>query len=167
VNTLEEQMAFYASYHQDARNKATHFVGVPLIMLAILVPLGWIRMEIAGFEVTAAMLLAAAVLAYYFVLDVALALAMLVVLGVLIWLAELIAARGAAQGWTWFGVLFVGGWILQLVGHMFEGRKPALVDNLFQIFVAPLFLAAEVFFSLRFKRDLQRVVQARALKLRK
>jgi uncharacterized membrane protein YGL010W len=53
------------------------------------------------------------VLAYYFVLDIALALAMLVVLGVLIWLAELIAARGAAQGWTWFGGLFVGGWILR------------------------------------------------------
>jgi uncharacterized membrane protein YGL010W len=104
VKTLEEQMAFYAAYHQDTRNKATHFVGVPLIMLAILVPLSWMRMDIAGFEVTAAMLLAAAVLAYYFVLD----------------------------SWTWFGVLFVGGWILQLVGHVFEGRKPALLDNLFQ-----------------------------------
>ena len=55
---------------------------------------------------------------------------------------------GAAPGWTWFAILFVGGWILQLVGHVFEGRKPALADNLFQIFVAPIFLAAEVFFAL-------------------
>jgi uncharacterized membrane protein YGL010W len=164
---LEEQMAFYAAYHQDARNKATHFVGVPLIMLALLIPLSFMRIEILGFGVTPAMLLAAAVLAYYFVLDVALALAMLLVLGVLIWLAELIAARGTVQGWTWFGVLFVGGWILQLVGHMFEGRKPALVDNLFQIFVAPIFLAAEVFFSLGLKSELQRLVRAAALKLRK
>jgi uncharacterized membrane protein YGL010W len=81
---LEEQMAFYARYHQDARNKATHFVGVPLIMLALLIPLSFMRIEILGFGVTPAMLLAAAVLAYYFVLDVALALAMLLVLGVLI-----------------------------------------------------------------------------------
>jgi uncharacterized membrane protein YGL010W len=105
-------------------------------------------------------LLSAAVLAYYFVLDVALALAMLVVLGVLIWLAELIAARGAAQGWTWFGVLFVGSWILQLVGHMFEGRKPALVENLFQVFVAPIFLAAEVFFALGYKPELRKRVSS-------
>jgi len=167
VNTLEEQMAFYAAYHQDARNKATHFVGVPLIMLAILVPPSFIRLEVLGVGVTAAMLLAAAVLAYYFVLDVALALAMLAVLGVLIWLAELIAARGAAQGWTWFGVLFVGGWILQLVGHVFEGRKPALADNLFQIFVAPLFLAAEVFFALGYKPRLHENVQNRALQFRR
>jgi uncharacterized membrane protein YGL010W len=166
VKTLEEEMATYAAYHQDARNKATHFVGVPLIMLALLVPLSWPSFEFFGLKVTAAMLLAAAVLAYYFVLDVALAVAMLAVLGALIWLAELIAAGGTARAWTWFGVLFVGGWILQLVGHVLEGRKPALVDNLFQIFVAPIFLAAEILFALGYKPALHSAVQARALKLR-
>jgi uncharacterized membrane protein YGL010W len=166
VKTLEEEMATYAAYHQDARNRATHFVGVPLIMLAILVPLSWPGIELAGFRLTAAMLLAAAVLAYYFVLDVPLALAMLVVLAVLIWLAELIGAGGAVRGWTWFGVLFVGGWILQLVGHAFEGRRPALVDNLFQIFVAPIFLAAEILFGLGYKPALRAAVHARALELR-
>ena len=149
-------MATYAAYHRDPRNRATHFVGVPLIMLAILVPLSWIRVEVSGFGITAAMVLAAAVLAYYFVLDVALALAMLAVLGALIWLAELIAAAGTAQAWAWFGALFVGGWILQLVGHVFEGRRPALVDNLLQIFVAPIFLMAEVFFALGYKPELRR-----------
>jgi uncharacterized membrane protein YGL010W len=163
---LEEQIASYAAYHQDVRNKATHFVGVPLITLAILVPLSWIHTDIYEFRVTAAMLLAAAVLAYYFILDVPLALAMLVVFGLLIWLAQHIAALGAAAGWIWFAVLFVGGWILQLFGHVFEGRKPALVDNLFQIFVAPLFLAAEVFFALGYKRHLHAAAQQRALRLR-
>jgi uncharacterized membrane protein YGL010W len=166
VKTLEEEMATYAAYHQDARNKATHFVGVPLIMLALLVPLSWPNIDIFGFKITAAMLLAAAVLAYYFVLDLALAVAMLAVLGALIWLAELIAAGGAARGWSWFGALFVGGWILQLVGHAFEGRRPALVDNLFQIFVAPVFLCAEIFFALGYKGRLQEAVQRRAMEMR-
>jgi len=162
VKTLEEQMAIYAAYHQDTRNKATHFVGVPLIMLALLVPLSWPNFDFFGFKVTAAMLLAAAVLAYYFVLDVALAVAMLAVLGALIWLAELIAAGGAVRGWTWFGALFVGGWILQLVGHAFEGRRPALVDNLFQIFVAPIFLCAEIFFALGYRPRLKQALDKRA-----
>jgi uncharacterized membrane protein YGL010W len=70
------------------------------------------------------------------------------------------------QGAIWFAVLFVGGWILQLVGHVFEGRKPALADNLFQIFVAPIFLAAEVFFALGYKHDLHRRVQERAHQMR-
>ena len=43
---LEDQIASYAACHQDARNKAMHFVGVPLITLAILVPLSGVQMEI-------------------------------------------------------------------------------------------------------------------------
>ena len=40
------------------------------------------------------------------------------------------------------------------MGHVFEGRRPALSDNLFQIFIAPVFLVAEVFFALGLKPDL-------------
>jgi uncharacterized membrane protein YGL010W len=55
-----------------------------------------------------------------------------------------------------FGAAFVGGWILQLVGHWFEGKRPALVDNIWQIFVAPLFLMVEALAMLGWKRDLLR-----------
>ena len=159
-------MSFYAAYHQDARNKATHFIGVPAIILSLFIPLAWIGFEVGGVAITAAMLFAAVVLAYYFFLDVPLAIAMLVVNALLLWLGQMIAAQGAAVGWIWFAILFVGGWILQLVGHVFEGRKPALADNLFQIFIAPLFLAAEVFFALGYKPALHAAVQARALRMR-
>jgi uncharacterized membrane protein YGL010W len=100
------------------------------------------------------------------VLDVLLGLAMLVMTALLVWAGERIAALGAAPGWIGFAVLFVGGWILQLVGHVFEGRRPALADNLFQIFVAPIFLCAEVFFALGYKPGLHRGVQERAQRLR-
>jgi uncharacterized membrane protein YGL010W len=161
MKSIEDQMAFYAAYHQDARNKATHFVGVPAIMLSLFIPLAWLRFDAGGVTLTAAMLLAAVVLIYYFLLDIPLALAMLVITGLLVWLGQQIANLGAVQGWTWFAVLFVGGWILQLIGHAFEGRRPALADNLFQIFVAPIFLAAEVFFALGYKPRLQKNIQLR------
>ena len=166
MKTLEQQMGFYAAYHQDARNKATHVVGVPAIMLSLYIPLAWLRFDVGGVAISAAMLFAAAVLVYYFLLDVPLALAMLVVSAVLVRMGDLIASQGMAQGWVWFGVLFVGGWIVQLVGHVFEGRKPALTDNLFQIFVAPIFLAAEVFFALGYKPALHAAVQERARRMR-
>jgi len=166
MKTLEEQMAFYAAYHQDARNKAMHFVGVPAIMLSLFIPLAWLRIELGGVAISAAMLFAAAVVVYYFLLDVPLALAMLLITGILVWSGERIAGQGTAQGWFWFGVLFVGGWILQLVGHVFEGRKPALADNLFQIFVAPVFLCAELFFALGYKPRLHEAVQRRAIEMR-
>lgn len=166
MQNLEQQMAFYAAYHQDARNKATHFVGVPVIMLSLFIPLAWLRVDVGGVPVTAAMLFAVAVLVYYFLLDVALALAMAAITIALVWAGHRIAALGAAAGWTAFAVLFVGGWILQLVGHGFEGRRPALTDNVFQIFVAPIFLCAEIFFALGYKPGLHHAVQQRALRMR-
>jgi uncharacterized membrane protein YGL010W len=162
MKTIEDQMSFYAAYHQDARNKATHFIGVPAIMLSLFIPLAWIRFEAGGVTITAAMVFAAVVLIYYFFLDVPLALAMVVITVALVWIGHQMAGLGTGQGWLWFAVLFVGGWILQLVGHGFEGRKPALADNLFQIFVAPIFLAAEVFFALGYKPQLHRRVNEKA-----
>jgi len=166
MQTLEQQMGFYAAYHQDPRNKATHFVGVPMIVFGLFIALGWARVEVGGFPLTAAMLLAAVVLVWYFLLDVPLALAMLALNAVLLYLADRIAVQPIATGLAWFAVFFGGGWVIQLLGHVWEGRKPALVDNLFQIFVAPIFLAAELFFALGYKPALQAAVQKRALELR-
>jgi hypothetical protein len=59
MKTIEDQMAFYAAYHQDPRNKATHFVGVPAIMVSLFIPLAWIRFDAGGVTLTAAMLFAA------------------------------------------------------------------------------------------------------------
>jgi uncharacterized membrane protein YGL010W len=54
-----------------------------------------------------------------------------------------------------FLATFLGGWAVQLVGHAFEGRRPALADNLLQVFNAPLFLTAEVLWLLGFRQDLR------------
>ena len=166
MQTLEDQMSFYAAYHQDARNKATHFVGVPMIIVSLFIPLAWLRFEVGGIAVTGAMVFAAIVLAYYFFLDIPLAIATSAATIAFLLGADWIARQGPLAGWSGFAVLFVGGWILQLVGHVFEGRKPALADNLFQIFVAPIFLCAEIFFALGYKPRLCSEVQQRAQRLR-
>lgn len=166
MKTLEDQMSFYAAYHQDARNKATHFVGVPLIAFSLMIPLGWLRADLDGFPLSAALVVTAVLLVYYLVLDIALGLAMCGVFALMLWGAEPLSQAAFGTSAAWFLVLFVGGWALQLWGHVFEGRKPALVDNLFQVFVAPIFLAAEVFFALGYKPRLHEAVQRRALEMR-
>ena len=157
MKTLDQQIAIYAGYHRNRWNKLTHFMGVPAIIFAILIPMSWISI---GDGITLAHVFVGAVLAYYFLLDVPLALATTVATGALFAAARLAAETGFASGWIWFGVFFAGGWILQLVGHAFEGRRPALADNLLQMFVAPIFLVAEVFFALGFKRDVLEKVDA-------
>jgi uncharacterized membrane protein YGL010W len=166
VKTLEEQMSFYAAYHQDGRNKATHFVGVPMIIVSLLIPLSWVQLALGPLQLTAATIFAAVVLVYYVFLDAALALGSAIFMAAFLLLAQWIAGQGTVAGWSAFGALFVGGWILQLLGHVFEGRKPALADNLFQIFIAPIFLCAELFFALGYKPKLHAAVQSRAREMR-
>jgi len=158
MKTLEEQMSIYAAYHRDRRNKATHFIGVPAIVFAILIPMAWVEF---GAGVTLARGFVAVVLLYYFALDAVLALATAAMVAALLYAAEQTASMGTAAGWIGFGIFFIGGWAFQLLGHVFEGRKPALMDNLFQIFIAPLFLVAEIFFALGLKSDVRKKIEAR------
>ena len=166
MKTAEEQMGFYAAFHQDRRNRATHFVGEPAIMLSVFIPLAWLRLPLGGAEFTGAMLVAVVWALYYFMLDVPLAIAMSVLLAAMVWIGDMIARQGYIIGWVWFGVLFVGGWILQIVGHVFEGRKPAFTSNPVQLFIGPIFLCAKVYFALGYKPALQTAVQEHALRLR-
>jgi 2-hydroxy fatty acid dioxygenase len=51
----------------------------------------------------------------------------------------------------------IASWIAQFIGHgVFEGRAPALFDNLYQaIFLAPLFVWLEFLFALGYRADLK------------
>lgn len=163
MKTLEEQLSVYLRYHRNPRNRLTHVFGVPLIVFSLFVLLGLVRIQIGETSLTAASVLAIGVLAYYFRLDVVLAVAMTLAAAVLLLAANRVCALGTPTAVSVFGVAFVGGWILQLVGHAFEGRRPALADNLFQVFVAPIFLMAEMFFALGYKREVAERVEALAL----
>ncbi|HEY1475968.1 MAG TPA: Mpo1-like protein [Pseudolabrys sp.] len=153
------QLATYASYHRDARNRATHFIGIPAIVFSILVPLALVR--VAG--ISAAVPVALLALIGWIALDRVIGLAMAIVL-LPMWLAAEWIARntGAATAWSVFAIFFVGGWVFQLAGHAWEGRRPALADNLFQAFIGPMFLMAEVLMALGLKQDLKATIDSRS-----
>jgi len=154
-NLFARQLATYASYHRDARNRATHFIGIPAIVFAILLPLALLR---AG-GISAAVVVAALALAGWIALDRMIGLAMAAVLLPMLILAEWITrSTGSTTTWILFAIFFVGGWAFQLVGHAWEGRRPALADNLFQAFIGPMFLMAEVLMALGLKRDLKAAI---------
>ncbi|HEV2674592.1 MAG TPA: Mpo1-like protein [Aliidongia sp.] len=161
MKTLAEHMAFYGCYHRDLRNRLTHFVGVPTIIFAALIPLSFATVAIGPVGVTPALIVAVVLTLYYIKLDLAIGLAMAILFVPLVWAAGSIAALGTAPALEIFAGLFVAGWIVQLIGHWFEGNKPALLSNLFQTVVSPIFLTAELFFALGLKRGLQEEVERR------
>jgi uncharacterized membrane protein YGL010W len=159
MKSLEQQMAVYTAYHRNPWNRLTHFVGVPVIIFSILIPMAWLRLPLGAVEITGAAVFVAAVLVYYYLLDVPLAIAMTAFIVPVTYFAEWVARMPWQTGLAAFLATFVGGWALQLVGHVFEGRRPALADNLFQIFVAPIFLIAETAFALGLRRDMRQAVE--------
>ncbi len=152
------QLAIYASYHRDERNRATHFVGIPAIVFSILVPLALVRVDGISLAVPVALL----ALIGWIALDRVIGLAMIAVILPMLIVAEWIARTyGSATAWIIFAVFFVGGWLFQLAGHAWEGRRPALADNLFQAFIGPMFIMAEVLMALGLKQDLKAAIDSR------
>ncbi|MBL8520096.1 MAG: DUF962 domain-containing protein [Betaproteobacteria bacterium] len=162
MRTLEEQITQYAAYHRDRRNIATHFVGVPMIVFAVAMGLALVPLPFLPGQMTLAFVVTLVAVAYYFRLDYALGVAMLIYMTFNLWLAIMVAgqfttgmAAGVALG------IFVVGWIIQFIGHKFEGMKPAFFDDVMGLAIGPLFVMTEVFFLLKWKPDLQRYVEAR------
>lgn len=53
------------------------------------------------------------------------------------------------------------GRIFQFIGHFFEGRKPAFVDDIMGLAIDRLFVGAEVVFMLGLKKDLHQAIEKR------
>jgi uncharacterized membrane protein YGL010W len=155
LKALSEQLAFYQSYHRTRGCKITHVFGIPLVTFSILIPMGWVTVPIPGYPVSLAVIFVGSTLAYYFFLDRLLATLMTLCMIPLTWGALLASRLPFRESLGIFAATFVAGWVLQIVGHVMEGRRPALLDNFFQaVFTAPLFLLAEALISLGLKKPL-------------
>jgi uncharacterized membrane protein YGL010W len=156
MTSLKEQLVSYGAYHRDPRNKLTHFLGVPLVTFSIFLFLSWFRLVyVPDGPVSAATLFFLVVFFYYLRLDWQVALLQAPVNLILLGLADRTALLPAGQSLSCFLAAFVAGWVIQLIGHAMEGRRPAFADNLLQIFNAPLFLTVEVLFVLGLRQDLR------------
>jgi 2-hydroxy fatty acid dioxygenase len=69
---------------------------------------------------------------------------------------HLTSTYGAKANYIALGVHIVS-WLAQFVGHgIFEGRAPALLDNLVQaIFLAPFFVWLEILFAFGYRPELK------------
>ena len=141
-------MVQYAHYHRDRRNILTHLLGIPLIFLSIGVLLLGPAWVVAGQTVTLAWALWALTSVWYLSRgDVLLGAATSLVNGMLIAAAHevplLAQDMGLALWQAGLGLFFIG-WVIQFIGHYFEGKKPAFVDDVVGLLVGPMFVVGEV-----------------------
>ena len=148
-------LASYGRFHRDPRNRLTHYFGVPAIIYAVLIPLALHVNTVAGVPLRVDRLVIVLAALGYCALDLGLGLSLTLALAALAAAAEATCAYGPATALAVAVTVFVLGWALQLLGHRLEGNRPALLTNLAQILVAPLFLTAELGFSLGLRRSLR------------
>lgn len=162
MKTLVDHLSNYAAYHRDPRNIATHFIGIPLIVLGITTLLSRPVFELSGLAASPAVLTVIALSAYYLRLSLGLGVVMTGLLALAAWFGAWAAQQSMAM-WLALGIGgFIVGWVFQFIGHYWEGRKPAFVDDLMGLIIGPLFVVVEALFGLGLLAGLKRQVEARS-----
>lgn len=164
MKNLVDQLSQYADYHRDGRNVLTHFVGVPMILCAVVILLSrpaWLLGD-SGFVLSPAVLLALAASVYYMLLDTRYGIALALALGGMLALGAWLAQQSLSIWLGWGVGLFVVGWVIQFVGHYWEGRKPAFMDDIVGLLIGPLFVLAEMGFVLGLRKEVQHAMEARS-----
>ncbi|CAB1213756.1 DUF962 domain-containing protein [Acinetobacter bouvetii] len=161
MTKLEQLLSQYAAYHLDQKNIFTHFIGIPLIVFSIICLTARAGVSISGVELTLALVLLLASCIYYLSLDRIFGLIMLVIYAIAYPFAYEIAQLDTTF-WLSLSIgIFVVGWVFQFVGHFYEKKKPAFMDDVIGLAIGPLFVLAEMVFMLGFRKDLeQRMLEA-------
>jgi uncharacterized membrane protein YGL010W len=158
---LRRQLTDYVEYHRDPMNCALHVVGIVILFLGAILPLSLWPVTVFGVQLNMGILLAAPVLIYWILLDVAIGLAIAAAAALLLFTGATIASHASVTVvWTITVVLIVIGVAMQIIGHqVFERRQPALMDNPTHLLLGPVFVMAKLFISLGFRDDLAAVIQ--------
>ena len=164
MRTLTQHLTHYAGFHRDRRNIVTHFFGIPMIVVALTILLARPAFDVGGLLLSPALVYSAGVAAFWLVLDVRFGLATVAVLAVAVAIGQWLGAQSTTVWLASGSGLFVLGWVIQFVGHYYEGRKPAFADDVFGLVVGTgvVFLIAETAFAMRLRGDLQHTIEASA-----
>ncbi|EGP92013.1 unnamed protein product [Zymoseptoria tritici ST99CH_1E4] len=161
---LEKQLLFYGSYHHDSVNVGIHIIFVPVLLLtgflfatntpAIPLP-DWAEIPYLPLNLGT---LACVMYSSLYILMEPVAGAMLapLLLAGTAYANHLTSTYGMTANYAAIAV-HVASWIFQFVGHLaFEGRAPALLDNLVQaLFLAPFFVWLEILFVFGYRPELK------------
>ncbi len=160
MKSLASQLTQYASYHRDKRNIATHFIGIPMIVVGLAVLLSRPSVTIGDMVVSPALIVIFLSSVYYLILDMRLGMALTIFLAFSLMFGQAIAASSTSEWLIWGSGLFIIGWVFQFVGHNWEGQKPAFVDDMMGLIIGPLFVATEAAFLLGLRKELQSEIES-------
>lgn len=135
---LAAGVAEFDRYHRSPVNRICHYVGIPVIAIAVLGALARVGGDVAIGTWVIRVDLAICVLLLTLLLDLRMNWKLaggIFASGLLAYAVGIFLPPVSLVG------LFVIGWVLQIVGHrIFEKNSPAFVDNLVHFYIGPRWL---------------------------
>lgn len=162
MKSLVDHLSQYAAYHRDHNQRDADKVASDIARVAVAVLLSRPEWTVGGLWVSPAVLLALFSAWFYLRLELALGVLMTVLMGLSVWAGHGLAAQSTLV-WLSSGIgMFLVGWVIQFVGHYYEGKKPAFVDDVSGLIVGPLFVVAELAFLVGLRHDLKQQIEERS-----
>lgn len=155
MRKIDQLLAEYGESHQNAFNKKVHWVCVPAIFFSIVglvweIPSGGLQslFQTASPWLNWASVALGAVIMYYALLSIPLALAVSGVAAACLGLAYWVDFVLPVDLWLVCLVVFVLAWVGQFYGHKIEGKKPSFLKDVQFLLIGPAWLMHFVFKSL-------------------
>lgn len=159
---LLDMLTGYAASHRHPVNVTVHMIGIPSIMFGALIALSWFTIGVNEYSINFAWLLVFAFSLFYATLDFLFAIVFLAVAAIMTWIATLVGDLPFSVAATIAGVLFVGGYLAQFIGHAIEKSPPVLLRHPIQAqLAAPFFTIVEAFRMLGLRDTLFNEVERR------
>jgi uncharacterized membrane protein YGL010W len=147
MRKIDHLLAEYGESHQNAVNKAIHWICVPLIFLSIVgliasIPSGIVASVVGDQSPYAnwAAVILVIVLLYYVSLSIPLSIAMMLFGVLCLAVVNFITRLDIAPLWLVSLGVFVIAWIGQFYGHKVEGKKPSFLKDVQFLLIGPAWL---------------------------
>ncbi|MDZ4714286.1 MAG: Mpo1-like protein [Cytophagales bacterium] len=146
MRKIDQLLSEYGESHQNATNKAIHWICVPLIFFSVVgllasIPSGIVQSFLGEGNPYAnwGTVLVVVALAYYVTLSFTLSLGMMLFAALCLLSAQAIAGTDIPLWAASLGI-FVAAWIGQFYGHEVEGKKPSFFKDLQFLLIGPAWL---------------------------
>ena len=143
MKSFEQWMSEYGESHQNPTNQIIHKLCVPVIMFSTLGYLWLIpRPELFSFSpfMNWASIFSIGALIFYATLNIKYMLVMAVECAFMLWLIHYFEINLAMNQLYFYTILFLISWVVQIIGHKIEGKKPSFMQDLSFLLIGPLWV---------------------------
>jgi len=147
MRKIDALLSEYGESHQNATNKAIHWICVPLIFFSVVgllasIPSGFVQSFLGEGNPYAnwATVVLIVVIAYYITLSIVLTIGMTIFSVLCLMAAAFLQTRFETPLWLISLIIFCVAWVGQFYGHKVEGKKPSFFKDLQFLMIGPAWL---------------------------